>query len=289
MSSRNALHRGLGTLWREPLCLFLLLGGFIFALDAVLNPELDENHILVQQSDLQRLRAAAVKQWNREPDAEQLRHLVDEFIREEVLYRAAIASGLERDDVIVRRRMVQKMDFLAQADVPLPEEAEVQAFYESNRQRYSVPAQLAFRQLYFAPGGAGGAASPRAQAALSALQVNPAQPVQGDLMPLAEHFVGQSLVSVARDFGERFARQLFELPLGQWQGPLQSAYGWHLVYVERHAEPQVLPLAAVRERVAADLTHLRQQQARDAAYQALRSRYQIEVAPIRFGVEVAAQ
>jgi hypothetical protein len=281
-----ALHHRVSAVLREPLCLFLLLGGLIFALDAWLNRPLDEARIEVQRSDLERLRAVAVKQWGREPDAAQLRQLVEEYIREEVLYREALASGLEQDDVIVRRRLAQKMEFLAQADVRLPEDDEVRAFYAANPQRYAAPVELGFRQLYF---GADETALARAEAALAQLHDNPRQVPQSDRLPLPERFVAQAQPMIARDFGEDFAAQLFALPVGQWLGPLHSPHGLHLVRVERRQAAQPLAFAEVRERVATDLTALRQQQARDAAYQALRGRYQVEVAPIGTGVEVAAQ
>lgn len=274
----------LSGLRREPLCVFLLLGGLIFGFDAWINQVLDQMHIEVQSADLDRLRAVAIKQWGREPDAAQLGQLVDEYIREEVLYREALASGLERDDVIVRRRLAQKMEFLAQADVRLPDEDEVRAFYEANLQRYRAPAELTFRQLYFAPQGAA-----RAKAVLAQLREHPAQTPPGDSLPLPEHFVAQSQTLIARDFGEDFAAELFTLPVGQWQGPLASPHGLHLVRIEQREATAPLAFEQVRERVAADLTNLREQQARDGAYQALRSRYRIEVAPIPASVQVAAQ
>lgn len=281
-----ALHHRASAVLREPLCLFLLLGGLIFVVDAWLNDPQAEGRIEVRHSDLERLRAVAVKQWGREPDAAQLRHLVEEYIREEVLYREALASGLEQDDVIVRRRLAQKMEFLAQADVRLPTADEVQAYYAANLQRYAAPAELGFRQLYF---GADETALARAQSALAQLHEAPQKVLQSDRLPLPERFVAQAQPMIARDFGADFAAQLFELPLGQWRGPLYSPHGVHLVRVEQRESTQPLAFDVVRERVATDLTALRQQQARDAAYQALRSRYQVEVAPIGTSVEVAVQ
>lgn len=274
---------------REPLCQFLLLGGLIFALDASLNASADPELIRVDQVEIERLRALSVKQWGREPDTMQVRALVEQSIREEVLVREAQASGLDREDSIVRRRLAQKMEFLAQSDVPLPTEAEVLAYYQAHPEQYLAPAELSFTQLFFDPRHGDETALQRARLALERLQEHPEQAQSGDPLPLPVHLAAQPRALVARDFGDVFAAQLFELPPGQWQGPLISPHGLHLVRVEHREAAGPLVYALVRERVANDLINLRQQQARDDAYQALRGRYRIEVARIDTDRELAAQ
>lgn len=111
---------------REPLLHFLILGALIFAINAAFGPRgaTGNARIDVSDADIERLRALAAKQWNHEPAPPQLSALVQAFVREEILYREALAMGLDRDDVIVRRRLAQKMEFLAQEDVHAPTDAE---------------------------------------------------------------------------------------------------------------------------------------------------------------------
>ena len=114
-----ALKRLVHWLAAEPLLHFLLLGALIFLAYSVSHPQRagDDRRIEVTAADTARLRALAVQQWGQPPDAQQMRDLVQSFIREEVLVREAVATGLDRDDIIVRRRLAQKMEFLAHEEV----------------------------------------------------------------------------------------------------------------------------------------------------------------------------
>ncbi|MBF7731386.1 peptidyl-prolyl cis-trans isomerase [Pseudomonas sp. N040] len=266
-------HAWLRRLLGEPFLQFIVLGALIFVVNARFGVEAAATRIDIDAQDWQRLAAMAQKQWGKPATAEELQDLVQQQIREEVLYREALASGLQTDDVIVRRRLVQKMEFLAQSDVPLPTEDEVLAFYKAHPERFGAPAELSFRQLYFKDPAA-------AEQALAQLRADPQASVSGERLMLPEHFVAQSQAMAAREFGAAFAAQLFELPVGQWSAPLRSPFGVHLVRVERHEPAQLLEYATIRDKVAAELTAQRQQEARDAAYAALRSRYQIHIEPL---------
>jgi hypothetical protein len=257
----------------EPLVQFLVIGALIFVLNEHFGAEASATRIEITAADWQRLSDMAQKQWGKPPTAEELQRLAQQQVREEVLYREALASGLDIDDVIVRRRLVQKMDFLARSDVPLPDEEQVRAFYAAHPERYGAPAQLSFRQLYFGNADAAGQA-------LRQLQADPAATVNAERLMLPERFVAQSQVMIGRDFGEAFAAELFQLTPGQWSGPLRSPLGLHLVMVEDRTAAQVLDYASVRDKVAADLTNQRLQEASDAAYAEMRSRYQIRIAPL---------
>ncbi len=257
----------------EPFLQFIAFGAVIFMLNARFGAEASATRIEIDADDWQRLSAMAQKQWGKPATAEQLEDLAQQQIREEVLYREALALGLQNDDVIVRRRLVQKMEFLAHSDVPLPSEDEVLEFYKAHPEHYAGPAELSFRQLYFKDLAA-------AEQALTQLRADPQASVTGERLMLPERFVAQSQSMASREFGAAFAAQLFALSVGQWSTPLRSPLGWHLVRVERHESAQLLEYATIRNKVAADLTSQRQQQARDAAYEALRSRYQIHISPL---------
>lgn len=260
----------------EPFVQFLCLGGLIFALHQYVGADSAAYRIDVRHSDIERLRAQAQKQWGKEPDAAQLHDMLQDYIREEVLYRQALATGMDQDDVIVRRRLAQKMEFLAQADVREPSAEEIRAFYQQHPERYGAPAEVAFKQVYFSQVQRGAALLGDAVQARE--QLRSGQAVQGDNLLLPGEFSAQDRPRVARDFGDAFADALFALPVGQWSGPLRSPYGLHLVWVTAQAGERLEPFAAVRERVRADLANQRLAEARDAAYQQLLSRYQVTIA-----------
>src|SRR6516225_6590729 len=111
----------------EPFLHFVALGALIFAAQAVLQH--DPLRVEVSAADIERLRGLALKQWGHEPDAARMNEMVQDFVREEVLYREAVAQGLERDDVVVRRRLAQKMEFVAQDGLRAPSDDELRAFY----------------------------------------------------------------------------------------------------------------------------------------------------------------
>lgn len=260
----------------EPLVQFLCLGTLIFALHQQFGVEPNAYRIEVSQSDLARLRAQALKQWGKEPDAAQLSGMLQDYIREEVLYRQALATGMDQDDVIVRRRLAQKMEFLAQADVREPSAEEILAFYQQHPERYGAPAEVAFKQVYLSQEQRGAALA--ADTAQALAQLRGGQTVQGDNLLLPSEFAAQDQPRVARDFGDAFAAALFALPVGQWSGPLRSPYGLHLVWVSQQAGERLQSFAAVRDKVRADLSNQRLTEARDGAYQQLLSRYQVSVA-----------
>lgn len=259
----------------EPFVQFLCLGALIFVVHQYVAADSAAYRIDVRQSDIDRLRAQAQKQWGKEPDAAQLHDMLQDYIREEVLYRQALATGMDKDDVIVRRRLAQKMEFLAQADVREPSAEAVMAFYQQHPERYGAPAEVTFKQVYLSQQQHGAALA--ADAAQALAQLRNGQAVLGDNLMLPAEFTAQDQAQVARDFGDAFAAALFASPVGQWSGPLRSPYGMHLVWVSQQAGQRLESFAVVRDKVRADLANQRLREARDAAYQQLLSRYQVHI------------
>ena len=260
----------------EPLVHFLVLGALIFAGYGVFASKeaAGDRRIEVTTQDLARLRDISIKQWGHEPDARTMNDLVQSFVREEVLYREALASGLDRDDSIVRRRLAQKMDFLANEEVRPATEAELRAYFDSHKQQYQQAALLDFEQVYFSTDRRGNSAQVEARRALANLRGG--HSVQGDNFMLPGSAVQQDRQQLARDYGSDFANALFALPEGAWAGPIVSAHGLHLVRVKHLAE-RVARFEEVRDRVAADFTQFAVEKARKEAYERLAARYTIVI------------
>jgi hypothetical protein len=265
----------------EPLVHFLVLGLGLFVLYALFGrgEEVRDNRIVVTTAQIERLAALWERQWRRPPTAQELTGLIESHIREEVLYREAQAIGLDRDDTVIRRRLAQKIEFLAQ-DLALqgtPPEAELRAFFGANSDKFSVPGRLSFSHVYVNRDRRGVEAEGDAQEILASLRggANPRQ--QGDRFMLQGHYALRSRDEVARELGTVFADAVFELPVGDWHGPVESGYGLHLVRVEEREEGYLPEFAAVRDRVETEYTSVKRRETNEAFYAKLREGYEIVV------------
>lgn len=258
----------------EPLVHFIVLGALIFfAYGAFASKDsTGQRWIEVSAQDVARLRDISIRQWGQEPDAKTMHDLVQSFVREEVLYREALASGLDRDDAIVRRRLAQKMDFLANEEVRPATEADLRAHFESHKQHYQQAALLDFEQVYFSTAARGAATLANANQALASLRTG--RTVQGDNFMLPRSVVQQDQQQLQRDYGSDFAKALLALPEGDWAGPIASAHGLHLVRVKHHGA-RMLRFEEVRARVAADFTQTSVEKARQDAYERFAAGYTI--------------
>lgn len=273
---------------REPLLHFLLAGALIFAVYDVLNPATNRpdrtNQITLTQDDLRQIAVHWLAQGRPLPTADEMRALVEEKVREEILYREAVALGLATDDEIIKRRLAQKMDFLAQdiAVLQNPSDAELATWYAQNADRFALPPRASFRHLYFSFDRPG--ARERADAGLDKVSGKPADAPEvagvADPFMFQDYYAERSPEQVAKEFGPPFAKALFRLKPGTWEGPIQSGYGWHLVFVDV-IEPQRVPaFEEVEPDVKSAWLDQKQREIKRTAFAAMRGRYTVVVPPI---------
>jgi parvulin-like peptidyl-prolyl isomerase len=232
----------------------------------------------VNAATVERLCEQWRNQWHRSPDEPELRGLVQDHIREEVLYREGIALGLDQDDTIIRRRLAQKMEFLTQdlATLGPPDEASLTKYYEENGARYREPPRLTFSHLYFSREKRGAKAQADAKAALEVLATRPdAAGEYGDPCLLAHELDGASATEVDAQFGGDFAAAVEKLPLHEWQGPVPSSYGFHLVRVAGRVAGKEPSLATVRAAVLRDLQEARREETNRELLERLEREYRI--------------
>jgi parvulin-like peptidyl-prolyl isomerase len=164
--------------------------------------------------------------------------MVEDKVREEVLYREALAMGLDKDDTIVKRRMAQKMQFLAEdvAAAHEPSTAELKAWFEKNDTKFALPSRYSFRHIYFSPDKRGQNAQADAAKALPTIAGQPENSTLslslGDRFMFQDYYGDRAPDAIAKEFGPQFAVALEKLKPGSWQGPIESGYGWHLVYID---------------------------------------------------------
>lgn len=273
-------------LLREPLLHFLLLGTVIFAAYSLLNPAVDSatsNLIRVTQGDIDRFKQIFQKQWQRLPTDEELQGIIRSHLKEEILYREALAMGLDKDDTIVRRRLAQKVEFLV-SDVSVPQEVEVKelmTFYQENTDRYTRPAKLSFRHIYFNPDRRAERTLDEANATLQTLQATKAgikvAEDLGDRFMFPAVYQHAFTDEITRDFGHEFTGNLTTLTPGSWQGPVRSGYGMHLVFINEREAAAIIPFAEVRERVKNDYLYELRQRRNEEVLDKLKARYEIVI------------
>ena len=260
---------------KDPLVVFLLIGVAIFGVDAWRSsgPEL----LRVGLLDIERLQDQWQSQMGRPPTQTELDGLIDAHVREEILVREARNIGLDGNDVIIRRRLAQKLTFLTE-DLALlepPTDAEAIEFFQENTERYRIPARYSFSHVYFSPDAR---ATPREDATAAAHHVEETNwRTLGDPFMLRDTFANVSEADVRKDFGARFSESLAKLTGDGWQGPVESGYGYHLVRVNQRTQARAPSYDEVKEKVVGDLDAKRRADANARYYESLRSRYEIEV------------
>ncbi len=214
---------------------------------------------------------------------DQLQSLIDQKVSEEVLFREGLAMGLDQNDEIIKRRVAQKMDFLA-ADVAAlqePEKAELETWYSTHADRFAVPPHMSFRQLYFSPDQHRGNAREAAQAALGAIagkDVDSAEVAAvADSTSLRNYYSNVTPELMLKEFGPAFSAQLFKLEPGGWRGPIQSGYGWHLVWIDSITPGRVPSFDEVEADVKTAWRDQRYLEIKQAALKEMRSRYTVVV------------
>jgi peptidyl-prolyl cis-trans isomerase C len=268
---------------KEPLLHFALLAVLIFAVNAWREQQRPAKNaaanIEVTAKTIAWLRDGFTRQWHREPDADELRGLVNDHLREEVLYREALAMGLDRDDSIVRRRMAQKMEFLTQdvAAAAEPDDAALRKFFEENGARYAKAARVSFHHVFFSKERRGANLEKDAAEALAALANGASDEAMGDPFLREHEFTDANADEIAAALGREFAEKVTVTPAGEWRGPLASSYGVHLVRVSKRGESQPATFEAVRDAVARDFSDERRRTANQDFLERLKTQYRITV------------
>lgn len=268
----------------DPIVLFVILGGALAALYFVTRPRPEpvrDLTIVVTEADVALIAEAFQRGRMRPPTTEELQALVERHVRDEMLYREAVAMELDREDPVMRRRIAMKLEYLAK-DVGAavePTEAELQAHLDAHQERYALKPQRAFRHVYFSESKRGAKTEADAQVLLARLlsgkRLDPSE--VGDPILLELEYPPSTQEQVSRDFGDEFAEALFGVGIGSWTGPLASGFGLHLVRVGDVVPGELPPLEAVRDKVRNDVLSERKQATLEKYLEALREKYAVEM------------
>lgn len=258
---------------REPLVHFLVAGAALFAFSGYYGGiDAGDRQIILDEEQVTRLADQWQQTWRRPPSPKELDGLIRDHIKEEVYFREAIRLGLDADDPVIRRRLRNKMEFLATAEVENadPADAELMRYYTASKARYAADPAYSFDQRYF------GADESAARDAVAALNAGRSTPVL--LIPLPAAMESMPAADIARTFGDDFSETLRTLPTVRWSGPVQSGYGWHAVRIRAVDVSKVPPLAEIRQKISNDWRAETKAKREAAAYQALLDGYTIRIA-----------
>ena len=273
-------------LLREPLLHFMFIGVAIYLLYSVFAdplPEGNDKTIVVSAGEIEWMQTSWQKRWNRPPTAEEFEGLIQQYIKETVLYREALTMGLNQHDQVIRRRLAQKLEFLAKDLVALtpPTEEELQAYFDEHRDRYREPVRYTFTQVFIDPDKRGDATLADAET-IKATLIAQGDAIEdagalGDDFMLQNYYPDKDPLEIRKYFGSGFAESLVELSPGLWHGPVLSGYGVHLVYVSNVTAPPAPVFAELRERVTLDWKAERGEELNEKFYASLRDRYTIVI------------
>ena len=271
-------------LLREPLLHFMFIGAAIYLLYGVFAeplPEADDKTIVVTAGEVEWMQTSWQKRWNRPPTPQEFDGLIQQYIKETVLYREALTMGLNQHDQVIRRRLAQKLEFLAKDLVALtpPTEEELQSYFDEHLDRYQEPALYTFTQVFIDPDKRGDTTLDDAEA-IKAKLIAQDDAIEdpgalGDDLMLQDYYPQKDPLEIQKLFGSGFTESLAELSPGQWHGPVLSGYGVHLVYISSITEPPAPEFTALRERVVQDWTMERGEEINDKFYASLREQYTV--------------
>ncbi len=269
---------------REPLLHFLVLAAMLFVVYSLVSKgsSSEGGKIVITQGQLASMWESFTQTRQHEPTREEWQGLIRERVREEVYYREALALGMDKDDLIIRRRLQQKMEFVSD-DVNAraePTDEELKAYLQAHPESFRLEQRFTFRQVFLNPEKHRSSLARDTSRLLAQLKQEGGKAdisTRGDSIMLGKQYEELPASEVAKQFGEKFTAALGGLPLGQWQGPVESAYGVHLVFVSQHLAGTVPEFADVRDAVRREWETARRQEMNDKLYRELLKHYMVTI------------
>ncbi|WP_371395894.1 peptidyl-prolyl cis-trans isomerase [Fretibacter rubidus] len=237
-------------------------------------PSDDSYSIVVTVPQVERMVGLWTKTWGRPPSDQELQGLVRDHIKEEIYYREARRLGLEQNDVVIRRRLRQKMEFLS-ADIiddVIPDEATLRAYYNANQRKYSQSAVFDIDHIYYKANQ-----KSRAKTDLVTLSLSGRSDSMGDSIALPPTLDDADERQIARVFGSQFWTEIQNLPEGIWRGPVESGFGLHLVKINKTDDGGPRPFDSVKDAVARDWQSAEKLKAQNKSFETLMSNYNIDI------------
>lgn len=254
--------------------IFFIIGICLYLVDTAMSADEDKN-VFVSDQEILSLISAWKSQVGREPTDDELARIINNLIDEEILYREALLLGLDQEDTIIKRRLAQKISFLKEESIPeIPTTQELNDYYENNKEKYYFEPSFTFTHYYFS---ANNNSLERSQQALKALQDN--TKIKSDPFYLGKTFANEPLRNINTNFGKIFSKELIEADPNQWNGPFESTYGHHIVYINSVNPGYIPEIEEVLRQVEVDFLQIKREQAVKDFLNDIRSEYTIFINP----------
>ena len=254
--------------------IFFIIGVCLYLVDTAMSADEDKN-IFVSDQEILSLISAWKSQVGRDPTDDELARIINNLIDEEILYREALLLGLDQEDTIIKRRLAQKISFLKEESIPeIPTTEELKKYYENNKEKYYIEPSFTFTHYYFSENNN---SLERSQQAIKALQDN--YKVKSDPFYLGKTFANEPLRNISTNFGKTFSKELIEADLNQWNGPFESTYGHHIVYINSVNPGYIPEIEEVLRQVEVDFLQIKREQAVKGFLNNIRSEYTIFINP----------
>ena len=269
---------------REPLIQFLLLGALLFAAYGAFGHSVESapQTIVVSQGQIESLTIGFARTWQRPPSQSELKGLVDDYVRQEVYAREARVLGLDRDDIVINRRLRQKLEFVTEdvaAQAP-PTDAQLRAYLQAHPDAFRTEPRITFSQVFLSRERRSASLNRDAQDVLGRLVCAGADAdpsAYGDATLLEPRVERAPVSRIAAQFGQKFAARVAELGAGEWTGPVESGYGVHLVVVRERIPGAVPAFDDVKDAVLREWNDARRKRATDDFYRQLLKRYSVTI------------
>jgi len=270
---------------QNPLTHVLLFGFFLAIILLIVfgipTNEQDKRRIVITNNDVQQLWTGWKRTWQRDPTEKELRTQLQNYVREEVLYREALKRNYDRDDIVIKRSLVRKMDFLAEGQVQARDitDDEIKAYFDLRRERYRFPPKISFVHIYFNLDQRGEFTEIAVKEAIEKLRNKTPDDVDledyGDRFMLNNRYRAQTPREIQSQFGEDFANELIALEPGKWQGPVASGYGFHAVFVEKRISSRIPDWQEVKSNILNDMLLEERAAAKEQFYTEILRQYEV--------------
>jgi parvulin-like peptidyl-prolyl isomerase len=260
---------------REPIALFVIFGVLLYIIYVRFTTYYEQKNkqITVTESQIAILKETFTKTWNREPTDKELNAQIENFIKDEIFYKEAVELGLDKSDIAVKRRLRQIMEMMMDDMATVyPSEDQLKQYLSENPDKFRRDPTISFRHMYFS--------TENRELAVEVLgKLKDSLPVNADKMDglalIPNELSDESYVAVERLFGKSFTEEIFKLKPGDWQGPVESAYGYHLVYISQLRDGFVPELADIWDEVEREWSLEMKTKVKDQQYQKIKEKYTV--------------
>ena len=266
----------------EPLVHFLLLGALVFFIYTAMNgtQTSDDKTIVISKAEQKQLSYRWQKKYMRQPTEDEMQQMIDKEIYTEVLYREALKMGLDQNDLIIRRRLAQKLEFVSSDLFSFiePSDEVLRTYMKQHEKMFRKAGKISFQQIYVDVSKHDKNLKERLSRIKSALDANESIQALGDAFMLPRENRALSEYEIRRTFGKKFAESLNAFKTGVWEGPIKSGYGLHFVYVEKREAGELPSFDEIKAQVKNAWMSEKKEQNSQNFYKSLKKNYSIEIA-----------